>query len=145
MDFRRLLLIAVVAFGACFAGVFLGQRIAEAPNPNETELHAVLHERIKLTGAQKARIDKIEAVFAARRHMLEREMRAANIRLAKAIEAEQGYGPRVTEAIDHMHEVMGTMQKETLAHLFEMRAILDPQQTQLFDESVVKALTADAR
>lgn len=145
MDLRRLLLIAAVAFAACFAGVFLGQRVSDAPNPNETELHAVLHERIEFTDAQQARIDKIEEAFAARRHVLEQEMRAANIRLAKAIEAEQGYGPRVTEAIDHTHEVMGTLQKETLEHLFEMRAVLDRQQAQEFDESVVKALTADAR
>src|SRR3546814_20175284 len=42
-----------------------------------------------------------------RRHALEKEMRAANVRLAQAIEAEHGYGPRVTEAIDHSHQVMG--------------------------------------
>ncbi|MBL0768111.1 periplasmic heavy metal sensor [Sphingopyxis sp. XHP0097] len=145
MNLRRLLLVGAVAFAACFAGVFLGQRVADTPNPNETELHAVLHDRITLTAAQKARIDKIEADFAVRRHALEQEMRASNIRLAKAIEAEQGYGPRVTEAIDHTHDVMGTLQKETLEHLFEMRAVLNREQAQEFDESVVKALTADAR
>ncbi|GGJ45604.1 hypothetical protein GCM10011393_14620 [Sphingopyxis bauzanensis] len=72
-------------------------------------------------------------------------MRAANVRLAQAIEAEHGYGPRVTEAIDHTHEVMGTLQKETLQHLFAMRGVLSPDQAEMFDKSVVKALTADAR
>jgi hypothetical protein len=72
-------------------------------------------------------------------------MRASNVRLAEAIKAEQGYGPRVTEAIDHTHDVMGTLQKETLVHLFAMRAVLDRDQAKMFDESVVKALTADAR
>ncbi len=51
----------------------------------------------------------------------------------------------MTEAIDHTHDVMGTLQKETLEHLFEMRAVLNREQAQEFDESVVKALTADAR
>ena len=76
---------------------------------------------------------------------LELEMRAANVRLAQAIEAEHGYGPRVTEAIDETHEVMGTLQKETLQHLFAMRGVLNPDQAEMFDKSVVKALTADAR
>ena len=71
--------------------------------------------------------------------------RNRTIRLAQAIEAEHGYGPRVTEAIDHVHQVMGTLQKETLEHLFAMRAVLDRDQARMFDQSVVKALTADAR
>src|SRR3546814_6370313 len=62
-------------------------------------------------------------------------MRAANIRLARAIEAEHGYGPRVTEAIDETHEVMGELQKETLRHLFAMRSVLDARQAAMFDRS----------
>ena len=72
-------------------------------------------------------------------------MRAANARLADAIEAEHGYGPQVTAAIDHSHMIMGGLQKETLEHLFAMRAVLNPDQAKLFDSTVVKALTVDAR
>ena len=90
-------------------------------------------------------IGRLVADFAGRRQALELEMRAANVRLAQAIEAEHGYGPRVTEAIDETHEVMGTLQKETLQHLFAMRGVLNPDQAEMFDKSVVKALTADAR
>src|SRR3546814_1269691 len=72
-------------------------------------------------------------------------MRAANVRLAQAIEAEHGYGPRVTEAIDETHEVMGTLQKETLQNLFAMRGVLNPAQADMFDKSVINAMTADAR
>ena len=66
-------------------------------------------------------------------------------RLAEAIEAEHGYGPKVTAAVDHVHHVMGEMQKSTLEHLFEMRAVMNPDQARRFDKSVVKALTAEAR
>lgn len=72
-------------------------------------------------------------------------MRAANIRLAQAIEAEHGYGPQVTKAIDETHAVMGELQKETLEHLFAMRGVLDPDQARMFDKRVVKALTTEAR
>ncbi len=40
---------------------------------------------------------------------------------------------------------MGELQKETLAHIFAMRAILRPDQATAFDRAVVKSLTADAR
>ena len=145
MSSRRLLLVGLIAFAAAIAGVFVGRLVSDAPQANETELHSLLHDQLDLTPAQDAKIDRIEADFARRRRTLELEMRASNVRLAEAIKAEQGYGPRVTEAIDHTHDVMGTLQKETLVHLFAMRAVLDRDQAKMFDESVVKALTADAR
>ena len=145
MSSRRLLLVGLIAFAAAIAGVFVGRLATDAPKANETELHTLLHDQLDLTPAQDAKIDRIEADFAGRRRALELEMRASNVRLAEAIKAERGYGPRVTEAIDHTHEVMGTLQKETLVHLFAMRAVLDRDQAKMFDESVVKALTADAR
>ena len=142
---RRLLLFGLVAFIAALAGVLAGRLIVETPRASETELHALLHRELKLSSAQQVKIDRIEAKFAERRDALELDMRAANIRLAQAIEAEHGYGPRVTEAIDETHAVMGTLQKETLQHLFAMRGVLNPDQAEMFDKSVVKALTADAR
>ena len=40
---------------------------------------------------------------------------------------------------------MGELQKETFQHLFAMRVVLDREQAAMFDKSVVKARTADAR
>ena len=111
MPSRRLLLVGLIAFAAAIAGVFVGRIVSEAPKASETELHALLHGQLDLTAAQEAKLERIEADFAGRRRALELEMRASNVRLAQAIEAEHGYGPRVTEAIDETHEVMGTLQK----------------------------------
>ena len=61
------------------------------------------------------------------------------------MEVEHGYGPQVTAAIDHTHKVMGEMQKETLEHLFAMRAVLRPDQAAKFDRSVTRALTPEVR
>ena len=145
MPSRRLLIAGLIAFAAAIAGVFIGRVVSDPPRASETELHALLHNEFDLTSAQEAKLEQIEAKFAERRFTLENEMRAANIQLAQAIEAEHGYGPRVTEAIEHTHDVMGALQTETLEHLFAMRAILDEDQARRFDKSVVKALTADAR
>lgn len=141
----RLVVIGLVAFAAALGGVFAGRLIVQPQRPSESEIHSVLHRQLKLDAAQHAKIEAIEQRFAARRKALELEMRAANAHLAEAIEAEHGYGPQVTAAIDHTHHVMGEMQKGTLEHLFAMRAVLTPAQAAMFDRTVVKALTADAR
>jgi hypothetical protein len=141
---KRLLLIALIAFAAAAAGVFAARTFMDAPRKSESEVHALLHDRLKLDAAQAAKIEALEMQHATRKQALELEMRAANARLAEAIEAEHGYGPKVTEAVDHVHHVMGEMQKEVLEHLFAMRAVLNPQQASIFDRTVVKALTAEA-
>lgn len=145
MELRRIWIVGLIAFVAAVAGVFVGRMLVDTPRASETELHALLHREAKLSDEQETRLRPIEARFAARRAALELEMRAANIRLAQAIEAEHGYGPRVTAAIDETHDIMGALQKETLEHLFAMRDVLDANQTATFDKIVVKALTADAR
>jgi len=142
---RRALIIGFIAFVAALAGAFAGRLLVDAPRQSETELHALLHRELTLSADQEKKLEAIEARFARRRAALEGEMRAANTRLAQAIEAEHGYGPRVTAAIDDTHMVMGELQKETLQHLFAMRSVLDVEQAALFDRHVVKALTADAR
>ncbi len=142
---KRLLLIAVIAFAAAAAGVFAARTYVDAPRKSESELHALLHGQLRLDAAQAAKIEALETRHATRKQALELEMRAANVRLAEAIDAEHGYGPQVTAAVDHVHHVMGEMQKEVLEHLFAMRAVLNPEQASIFDRTVVKALTAEAR
>src|SRR3546814_8168112 len=79
--------------------------VSDAPKANETELHALLHGELDLTTGQEAKLERIEADFAGRRRALELEMRAANVRLAQAIEAEQGYG-RSEEHKSELHPLM---------------------------------------
>src|SRR3546814_2514368 len=133
MPSRRLLLVGLIAFAAAIAGVFVGRLVADAPRASETELHALLHGQLDLTPEQERKLERIEADFAGRRQALELEMRAANARLAQAIEAEHGNGPRVTEAIDETHEVMGTLKKEKLQPPFAMHVVLNPEQAARID------------
>jgi hypothetical protein len=142
-NFRRALLIGVVAFAAAIAGVCIGRAVLwPTPHPDNA-LHALLHEQLDLDPAQHAKLDALEAQFAVRRKALELEMRADNAKLAAAIEAEHGYGPQVSSAIDQSHMAMGQLQKATLEHVFAMRGLLRPDQAARFDGAVVKALTAD--
>jgi len=142
---KRLVLIALVAFAAAMGGTYAGRALLAPERQTETELHALLHKELSLDAAQQAKIEAIEQRFATRRKALELEMRAANAHLADAMQTEHGYGPEVTAAIDHTHMVMGEMQKETLEHLFAMRAVLRPDQAAKFDRTVTRALTPEAR
>ena len=141
---RGLLIVAFVAFLAAIAGVFIGRGLSDHRSEPQNALHELLHEQLDLDASQEAQIAALEARYAVRRRALELQLRADNARLAEAIETEHGYGPRVTTEIDRSHAAMGELQKETLAHIFAMRAVLRPEQAEKFDRAVVKALTADA-
>ena len=141
---RRTWLLAAVVFLAALAGVLIGRGISDQRPEQPSALHEFLHDELDLDAGQLDRIEGLEKQFAIRKRALELELRADNARLAAAIEAEHGYGPRVTAEIDRSHQAMGELQKETLSHIFAMRAVLRPDQAEKFDRAVVKALTADA-
>lgn len=144
-NWSRYLLVILIAFGAALAGVFLGRSFIVPPPPVESELHQLLHEKLDLDAAQETKIEAIEAQFAIQRKAVELELRADNARLAQAIQAEHGYGPQVSAAVDRSHQAMGGLQKVTLEHVFAMRGVLRPEQAARFDEAVVKALTVEAK
>src|SRR5688500_4937944 len=98
MDVKRVLIVALIAFVAALAGVAIGRSFAPPPAQPGAELHALLHNGLDLDAQQQAKLDEIERQFALRKQALEMEMRADNVRLAAAIEAEHAAGPRVREA-----------------------------------------------
>jgi hypothetical protein len=138
---KRVLLCVVLAFLAAIGGVFVGRALLPQPKQPGTALHEVLHHKLALDADQQSKLKVLEGRFAVQRRALELELRATNARLAEAIEAEHGNGPRVTAAVDQSHAVMGELQKATLAHIFAMRQLLRADQTSQFDAAVVKALT----
>ncbi|MFC0203277.1 heavy metal resistance protein [Sphingobium sp. GW456-12-10-14-TSB1] len=144
-DWRRIALLVLLTFAAALAGVVIGRLYVVPQKPVENELHELLHSQLRIDAEQHERLDVIEKKFAIRRRALEAELRADNVRLAEAIEIEHGYGPKVAAAVDRSHQAMGELQKETLEHIFSMRAVLRPDQAVKFDEAVVKALTAKER
>lgn len=142
---RWTVLVALIAFVAALAGVIAGRLLTAPAHHDGGELHALLHDELTLTTAQRAAIDTLETRFAAQRGALEARMRADNVQLAAAMAAEHAAGPRVTAAVDACHHTMGTLQKATLTHVFAMRALLRSDQTPAFDRAVARALTADHR
>ena len=145
VGFRRTFFIAVIVFLAALAGVYAGRTLTAPGPPPESEIHTLLHDELNLDAKQLAQLEVLEKQFAIRKQALELEMRADNASLASAIEKEHGYGTEVAAAVDQSHMAMGQLQKETLEHIFSMRALLKSDQMIKFDAAVVKALTADQK
>lgn len=145
MTTRRAVVVILLAFLAAIGGVWIGRQVFPVAAPPGSALHELLHHDLDLDSRQRTQIDSLERSFQLRQTALELELRAGNVRLADAIEAEHGNGPRVSAAVDASHETMGRMQKETLAHVFAMRSLLRPDQAAKFDRAVVQALTDDKR
>ncbi len=141
MKWQTWMLVGLIAFIAGLGGVIAGQRLLKAEVSHESALHALIHNGLELSAAQKADIDALERRFSGRREALEAQMRSRNAQLAAAIQAEHGDGPRVRAAVDAVHIVMGDLQKETLAHVFAMRRLLRPDQAAKFDRAITGALT----
>lgn len=142
---RYPLLLILFAFAAAVAGVFVGRMVFRPEPPIENRFHTLIHHELDLDAGQTQRIEALEKHFATEQARYEQEMRDDNRRLAAAIQSEKGYGPKVSEAVDMSHHAMGMLQKETLQHLFAMRAVLRPDQAQRFDRAMVDALTAPKR
>ncbi|KTT75022.1 periplasmic heavy metal sensor [Sphingomonas endophytica] len=137
----QLAIVALVVLFSAIAGVAIGRHLLAPAAEPAVALHAFLHDRLDLDAAQQRGLRDLETSFATRRRVLEDRMRAENARLAVAIDEEHRIGPRVSTAVDASHRIMGALQKETLAHVFAMRALLRPDQARRFDEAVRKALT----
>jgi 2C-methyl-D-erythritol 2,4-cyclodiphosphate synthase len=142
---KKLHVLAAVLLAALAGslGSIAADRCANHEEANS--LHLFVHEELSLTAEQEQRLDALEARFAVEQARLEASLRAANARLAQAMEAEHEYGPEVAAAIDDVHAQMGELQKATVRHVFNMRELLDAEQQIQFDRKVSEALTRDPR
>lgn len=142
----RAVQLALVVFLAAVAGCLgaLGAQRWLAPD-EPAGLHEFVHDKLELTSEQEARLDALEERYAIEVARLELDVWRANASLAAAMEEEHRYGPSVSAAIDEVHGAMGALQKATVRHVFDMRAILDERQQRAFDRQVARSLTGAPR
>ena len=137
----QIILLVLLALGAGWVGS-LGAKHWSQNEDQNVGVHSFVHEELDLDKTQEAQLEALEDDFAIRRQALDLALRSANADLAAAIEEEHQYGPKVSKAIEAVHVQMGLLQKVTVEHLFEMRALLKPAQQKAFDERVSNSLTA---
>lgn len=140
---RTAIAVVILTVIALAAGVWIGMGIGKGHVHEAVDVHNTLHHQLGLSPEQEKKIAAIEAKFALDRKDLDVQMRGANVELAQALEAERGYGEGAKKAISHFHEAMAKLQELTVTHILEMRAILNPEQAEIFDKTVRQALSAD--
>lgn len=135
--FFTLALVAVIAFVTCFFSNEIWHRM----NGQGYALQGdqPLHYELQLTRAQEKQLEPIEQRFMKRKTELEIKIQQANAELGQALMSENAYSDKVKTAVDKIHVAMGELQKATLEHLFEMQAVLTPEQS-----AKLKRLAADA-
>lgn len=136
-DLRLSLIVAALAFGACWlvGNSFMGHReVTHDP-------HQWLHEQLNITNEQDDNLAPIEQKFSSRKRVLEGAIMDANHELAAAINEDGNYSPRVKEAVEKIHIAQGELQQATLEHLFEMHSVLTPEQRKKLNSLTTDALT----
>lgn len=140
---RGFALTLILTVLAAMGGAWIGARYIYDQR-HQPSLHEFVHEELKLTPDQTQQLEVIERDFTARRQARESELRAANVELARAIQARHEYSPQVQAAVERFHDAMGALQKETILHVLAMRTVLTPGQAARFDRRVGEALTEQA-
>ena len=105
------------------------------------DLHDWLHTQLDLSDTQTIALDKIEEQYAAKEIPLRESYAKAKADLATALREEPAFTPRIAEAVEALHSSMGELQKVSIAHLYEMTSVLDPDQSQVLIQYAEMALT----
>ncbi|MDO9473023.1 MAG: periplasmic heavy metal sensor [Caulobacter sp.] len=142
---RNLLITIALVVVAAGGAAWLCARYVVSHHAQGPSLHDMVHRSLDLTPDQSRRLDEIEKTYAVERGRLENEVRAANRELATAIRKGEKDSPELNAAIDHLHMAMGALQKATIGHVFDMRAVLTPQQARQFDAEITSALTEEGQ
>lgn len=144
MKLEHWIIVAFIALCAGMTGVFLSGHLNNArPSNSAAGLHDMVHHDLNLSKDQEVKLEVTEERFAIHKSQLEARLKGANRALAEAISADKTNSPRVQAAIEEFHQAMGELQKLTIEHVFEMRALLTEEQAAVFDAEVVRALTED--
>lgn len=128
--------VVIVAAAASYCTL----RWAHRPTAMAMDSHEWLHKELGITAEQRRALEPIEAKFAERERGLRERMRVANSELAAAIAKSKGYSPEVAAAVEKVHHEMGDLQKASIEHLYEMQAVLTPDQSKRLLEIAQKAL-----
>lgn len=135
-DLRLVIVVAVVAFAACWGSntwLFPRQTVPQ-------DSHVWLHDKLHITSEQDIKLHPIEERFANRKKELEARIREANRVLGTAIMEDKRYSERVKAGVDAIHHAQGELQKATMEHLFEMQTVLTQEQKDTLNKLAADAL-----
>jgi len=137
---QLLLLFGVVVVTAGTANL-VTSRLFYRRGPGLVSAHIQIHQKLGLTPEQEKKLEPIEQRFAQQKEQLLQSIRQANVQLAKAIREDKPNSSEITTAVAAIHAAQGELQKVTLDHVFEMNAVLQPEQYQRLLDLTAQALS----
>ncbi len=134
-----ILLLVIVALIAVGASLLTRHFLPAFHRATPEVAHMWIHQQLGITPEQEKMLEPIEHRYAERRMQLTQAVHQANLALADALLADEAASPRVNAEIEKIHDAQGELQMVTIAHVFEMKAVLTPEQWRK-----LLALTAEA-
>ena len=102
--------------------------------------HHDFHEMLHLTPEQLEKLVHVEKEFDKKKAYYNNQIRSANMELGDIMQRDKSFTPEVKLAVEKVHVAMGELQNITLIHFFDMRALLDEEQAQIFDDYVADVM-----
>jgi Spy/CpxP family protein refolding chaperone len=134
------LLLVIVAFVAAAACLLTRHFVPPIRSACPEDSHAWIHQQLGITFEQAKSLEPIEHRYSERRMQLAKAIEMANEELANAILEDKSASPRVNAAIEKIHAAQGELQMVTIAHVFEMKAVLTPEQWEKLMKLTAQAL-----
>jgi Spy/CpxP family protein refolding chaperone len=109
-------------------------------NQPAQDYHGWIHAELGLSDEQERHMTLLERRFEELERHLQEVIRLANRELADAIYSDRDTSGRVEAAVARIHTAHGELQRATLAHIFEMKPYLTPEQYDRLIELTAMAL-----
>ena len=143
---RNLVVTILVGVAAGTVGGWMGAQRARSDEgqylPLRQSVKEIVREGLDLTNQQRRQIQDIEDRFYQRRGLLRVRISEANMELADALLTEMVFGRQAHEAVNHLQEGLGDLQRATVSYVIDVRDVLTPDQQRIYDRKVRDALTA---
>lgn len=138
---RVVALLVGVCVVACIACWITARYVERHAQHEAVQTHAWIHTQLGITHEQDKALEPIEQRFEEKKKHYAELMRIANKELAQAILEDRADSPRVTAAVERIHQAMGELQNATLQHIFEMKPVLTPLQYDKLLQLTAEALS----
>lgn len=136
-----LIIVALVAMGTCLLTRFI---VPAMHHSTPQDAHMWIHQQLHITNEQEKALVPIENRYTERRRQLTRAIQQANAELANIILQDKAASPRLNAAIEKIHTAQGELQTVTMQHVFEMKAVLNPEQSDKLLKLTAEALKREA-
>ena len=148
---RNMLITIVVAAASGFAGARLGairnQSHASPPSAQATlrqSVDAMLTRDFNLTADQKRKVAEIDEAYTRQNNRIWSMLKMTNAELAGALSEDMTMNDMTHVYIRQIEENAGLLQTATINYIIDIRNVLTPQQRDLYDERIIRALMQDA-